>query len=322
MTMLQRSPTYIVSMPAEDPIANAAAPRCSATRRAYAVARWKNVAIATLRLPAQPAPPDARCASCCARGVARAAARRATTSTRTSRRATTRGTSACASCPTATCSRRSAHGQASVVTDHIERSPSAASGCASGARARGRHRRHRDRPEPARVRRHRARRRRRAGRRCPERMAYKGMMLSGVPNFAFAIGYTNASWTLKADLVAEYVCRAARPHGRARLRRVRAGRRRPVGRARARCSTSTPATSSARSHLFPKRRLARAVAARDELRAGRRHAPPRRARGRRAALQRALSSQSSASGQACRIEMCPSCGRSHSSGRGSARSSA
>ena len=38
-------------------------------------------------------------------------------------------------------------------------------------------------------------------------MAYKGMMLSGVPNFAFAIGYTNASWTLKADLVSEFVCR-------------------------------------------------------------------------------------------------------------------
>jgi monooxygenase len=33
------------------------------------------------------------------------------------------------------------------------------------------------------------------------------MMLSGVPNFAFTIGYTNASWTLKADLVAEYVVR-------------------------------------------------------------------------------------------------------------------
>ena len=41
----------------------------------------------------------------------------------------------------------------------------------------------------------------------PETMAYKGMMLSGVPNFAFTIGYTNASWTLKADLVSEYVCR-------------------------------------------------------------------------------------------------------------------
>jgi cation diffusion facilitator CzcD-associated flavoprotein CzcO len=38
-------------------------------------------------------------------------------------------------------------------------------------------------------------------------MAYKALMLSGVPNFAFTIGYSNASWTLKADLVADYVCR-------------------------------------------------------------------------------------------------------------------
>ncbi|MGY1835716.1 flavin-containing monooxygenase [Blastococcus sp. SYSU DS0510] len=41
----------------------------------------------------------------------------------------------------------------------------------------------------------------------PERVSYKGMMLSGVPNFAMVIGYTNASWTLKADLVSRYVCR-------------------------------------------------------------------------------------------------------------------
>jgi cation diffusion facilitator CzcD-associated flavoprotein CzcO len=41
----------------------------------------------------------------------------------------------------------------------------------------------------------------------PETVAYKGMMLSGVPNFAYAIGYTNASWTLKVDLVCEHLCR-------------------------------------------------------------------------------------------------------------------
>jgi monooxygenase len=41
----------------------------------------------------------------------------------------------------------------------------------------------------------------------PERMAYKSMMLSGVPNYAFTVGYTNASWTLKADLTCEYVSR-------------------------------------------------------------------------------------------------------------------
>jgi monooxygenase len=36
---------------------------------------------------------------------------------------------------------------------------------------------------------------------------YKGMTLSNVPNFAWTVGYTNASWTLKADLTADYVCR-------------------------------------------------------------------------------------------------------------------
>lgn len=53
-----------------------------------------------------------------------------------------------------------------------------------------------------------------------ETMAYRAMMLSGVPNFAFTIGYTNASWTLKADLVAEYVVRL--------LRHLRATRSRSV----------------------------------------------------------------------------------------------
>ena len=40
-----------------------------------------------------------------------------------------------------------------------------------------------------------------------ETMTYKGLMVSGIPNFVFTIGYTNASWTLKADLVGEYVVR-------------------------------------------------------------------------------------------------------------------
>ena len=38
-------------------------------------------------------------------------------------------------------------------------------------------------------------------------MIYKGAMMGGVPNIAFTFGYTNASWTLKADLTSEYVCR-------------------------------------------------------------------------------------------------------------------
>jgi cation diffusion facilitator CzcD-associated flavoprotein CzcO len=38
-------------------------------------------------------------------------------------------------------------------------------------------------------------------------MTYKGMMYGDVPNLASSFGYTNASWTLKSDLTAEYVCR-------------------------------------------------------------------------------------------------------------------
>ena len=41
----------------------------------------------------------------------------------------------------------------------------------------------------------------------PAVLSYKGMMLSGVPNLAMALGYTNASWTLKAELIARQVCR-------------------------------------------------------------------------------------------------------------------
>jgi cation diffusion facilitator CzcD-associated flavoprotein CzcO len=40
-----------------------------------------------------------------------------------------------------------------------------------------------------------------------ETFIYKGTMLSNVPNFAFCIGYTNASWTLRADLASTFVCR-------------------------------------------------------------------------------------------------------------------
>jgi cation diffusion facilitator CzcD-associated flavoprotein CzcO len=38
-------------------------------------------------------------------------------------------------------------------------------------------------------------------------MTYKSMLLSDVPTMAFTMGYINASWTLRADLVSEYVCR-------------------------------------------------------------------------------------------------------------------
>lgn len=47
-------------------------------------------------------------------------------------------------------------------------------------------------------------------------MAYKGTLLTGIPNFFFTIGYTNASWTLKVDIVSDYVVRLLadmRAHG-------------------------------------------------------------------------------------------------------------
>ncbi|MEU4564914.1 NAD(P)/FAD-dependent oxidoreductase [Actinoplanes sp. NPDC023936] len=46
--------------------------------------------------------------------------------------------------------------------------------------------------------------------RLPDTVSYKGVMLSGVPNLAYAIGYTNSSWTLKVGLLCEHFCRLLR----------------------------------------------------------------------------------------------------------------
>ncbi len=51
-------------------------------------------------------------------------------------------------------------------------------------------------------------------------LAYKGVMMSGVPNFASVFGYINASWTLKADLICNYVCRLLNFMDRKRARQV------------------------------------------------------------------------------------------------------
>jgi monooxygenase len=60
-------------------------------------------------------------------------------------------------------------------------------------------------------------------------LTYKALMLSDVPNFAFTIGYTNASWTLKADLVADFVCRLLRHMDEHGVRRAVAPRDPSVG---------------------------------------------------------------------------------------------
>ena len=57
-----------------------------------------------------------------------------------------------------------------------------------------------------------------------ERMAYKGMLLSDVPNMILTFGYTNASWTLKAELTANYLTRLLRHMDRKGARRVVARR--------------------------------------------------------------------------------------------------
>jgi cation diffusion facilitator CzcD-associated flavoprotein CzcO len=47
-----------------------------------------------------------------------------------------------------------------------------------------------------------------------ETLSYRGMMYSNIPNLASSFGYTNASWTLKAELICEYVCRLLNYMGR------------------------------------------------------------------------------------------------------------
>ena len=51
-------------------------------------------------------------------------------------------------------------------------------------------------------------------------IAYKGVMMSGVPNMASVFGYINASWTLKADLICNYVCRLLKYMDRKGVRQV------------------------------------------------------------------------------------------------------
>ncbi len=90
----------------------------------------------------------------------------------------------------------------------------------------------------------------------PDAVGYKGMMLSGVPNLAFTTGYTNASWTLKADL-SPATCAGCSPHGRrtpsASARPARLDPSIPTGRS----SISSPAMCSARSTSCPGRATVR-----------------------------------------------------------------
>ena len=84
----------------------------------------------------------------------------------------------------------------------------------------------------------------------PDRLTYKSLMLEDVPNLAFTIGYTNASWTLKADLTSEYVCRLIN-HMDAHGYDVCVPHNDDPSVTPSRCSTWHRATSSVRSSRCP-----------------------------------------------------------------------
>jgi cation diffusion facilitator CzcD-associated flavoprotein CzcO len=105
VTMLQRSPTYVLSVPSRDGLA-ARARRLLPGPVAYGVTRWKNVLLATGLYQLSQRRPDV--VRRLIRKGRRPSCRTGTTSTPTSARRTTPGTSACAWCPTGTCSGRSA----------------------------------------------------------------------------------------------------------------------------------------------------------------------------------------------------------------------
>jgi monooxygenase len=203
VTMLQRSPSYIMAVPGEDPVANVLRRRLP-ERLAYRIVRWKNVALHTLVYRASRRWPDR------VRKLIRAQVRRqlpdgydVDTHFKPSYDPWDQRLCIVPQGDLFTAIRA---GHASVVTDHIETFTERGIRLRSGAEleadivvtatglnllAFGGLQLSVDGADVD----------------LSETMAYKGMMLSGVPNFAFAIGYTNASWTLKVDLAAQYVCR-------------------------------------------------------------------------------------------------------------------
>jgi cation diffusion facilitator CzcD-associated flavoprotein CzcO len=203
VTMLQRSPTYIVSLPSEDPIAKRLRGVLPA-RAAYALTRWKNVALQTLVYQLSRRRP--RLVRAAIRGaLARQLPAGYDIDTHFKPSYDPWDQRMCM-VPDGDLFAAISSGRASVVTDAIESFTATCVRLASGAEleadvvvtatglnllAFGGVQLSVDGEEVE----------------LPQTMAYRGMMLGGVPNFAFTIGYTNASWTLKADLTSEYVCR-------------------------------------------------------------------------------------------------------------------
>ena len=164
VTMLQRSPTYIASLPGTNPLTAAAPPGAAASAGWAPALRWTNALVTQAFYQLSKRRPGRWSSGSCARASS-ASCRPATTSTPTSRPATTRGTSACASVPDGDLFR--AHPRGPRVGRHRphrhlhpDRHPAAIR-----RRARRGHHRDRHRAGAAVPGRHRADRRRRAGRR-------------------------------------------------------------------------------------------------------------------------------------------------------------
>jgi len=203
VTMLQRSPSYIVSVPAEDPIANRLR-RHLPSRLAYAIARWKNVAIATVVFQLSRRRPGF-VRSLIRKGLERELPAGYAIDTHFTPRYEPWDQRMCL-VPDGDLFAAISGGGVSVCTDRIASFTETGLELESGASleadvivtatglnllAFGGLQLSVD------------------GRviELDEMIAYKGLMLGGVPNFAFVVGYTNASWTLKADLVSEFVNR-------------------------------------------------------------------------------------------------------------------
>jgi monooxygenase len=203
VTMLQRSPSYVISLPAVDPLANLAR-RLLPEMAAYHVVRFKNVALMSLVYQLSRRRPRL-IKALIRRGVRSHLPEGFDVDTHFKPRYDPWDERLCVS-PDADLFAALSAGTASIVTDRIETFTERGLALAGGAeleadvivtatglrmQAIGGTALSVD-GEPVHL---------------PDKLTYKGMMLSGVPNFALTIGYTNASWTLKADLTANYVCR-------------------------------------------------------------------------------------------------------------------
>ncbi|MGH8455440.1 MAG: flavin-containing monooxygenase [Stenotrophobium sp.] len=203
VTMLQRSPTYILSLPAQDAIANGLR-RILPARLAYSIVRWKNVLLAMLIfMLSRHAPRLVK--KLIRAGVKAQVGPDCDVDTHFSPRYNPWDQRLCL-VPDGDLFNAIRKGSASVVTDHIETFTTNGIRLKSGAELAA------DIIVTA------------TGLNLlllggvqltvdskavdtAKTLNYRGAMFSDVPNMATAIGYTNASWTLKCDLTCEYVCR-------------------------------------------------------------------------------------------------------------------